>query len=136
MKAMSEQECLKNGIKWTPERARVYYAFILAEKRRLLKEMLIPFPAEIEKKFNAVIKNGDKDPEVYLNHICRNYIHYAYDNYAKVLCDYINTESEKKLLTKQEIIRMVGRYGFEELCNAGMVRLRISEYRNEMYEVV
>ena len=133
-KPMNKRECLAQGLKWTPLREKKYNEYLLMEKRQVFKELRIPFPTEIEVKFYAAINNGS-NAEIYLDNICRSYINYAYENYAKILREYILAESESKLFTKNDIIKLVGKDGLQELCKAGMVRLRIADGKTEMYEV-
>ena len=48
----AKKECLEQGKVWTSSMEKRYNAALLKEKKDMFADFAIPFPAEIEAKFN------------------------------------------------------------------------------------
>ncbi len=132
---MSKSECLKHGIKWTASKERQYNAALIKEKRKLFKELCIPFPAEIETKFYAAIDSGKKDVETYLDNLCQSKIIYAYDNYTKVIYEHLCANCKDEILSEKDIKIIVGKYGLSELKKANLLDPCNKSKTNRLYRI-
>lgn len=123
------------GKSWTPALEKRYNAALLKEKKDMFADFAIPFPAEIEAKFNAYVAKGKANPEVYLDNLCHTHIQYALDHYAEILYKKLIEECESETIYERELRKIVGKYGIRELVKAGYIKIHKSYRGNILYAI-
>ena len=96
---------------------------IIAEKKRLFKELNIPWSNQIEKEYKAYKKeNGEAKAEIYLDNLCQDYISYALDHYAAVIHESLKANHPKaETLDDYVIQKEIGKYAMAELIKANLI---------------
>lgn len=123
------------GKSWTPALEKRYNAALLKEKKDMFADFAIPFPAEIEAKFNEYVAKGKANPEVYLDNLCHTHIQYALDHYAEVLYKKLIAEYHGETIYEKELKKIVGKYGVRELIKAGYIELCKAYRGNKLYAI-
>ena len=131
----TKRKYLAQGKVWTTSMEKRYNAALLKEKQKVFAGFAIPFPAEIETKFNEYVAKGNANAEVYLDNLCQSEIQYALDHYAEVLYKKLIEEYHGETIYERELKKIVGKYGIKELVNAGLIECCKAYRGNKLYAI-
>lgn len=135
MAAMDKAMCIRCGIEWTAERERTYYKELIKGKKLLFDDLCIIFPFEIKEKFYDAINKGNHNIEVYLDNLCHSYIEQATENQPQPMYDFLLSHLDADLASKREITNIIGRDGFNELKECGLIEFAKSINNKVYYQI-